>query len=107
MERVNATGSREPATFDGGVVIAVALAAHRNLEAILAQELLVIVAAILRAAIGVVNAARRRLAQVDGHLQRTDCEVAFHAVADGLADHAPGIEIDDHGEIKPAFTGPE
>ncbi len=107
MERVNATGPREPATFDGGVVKAVSLAAHRDLEMMPAQELLVVVAAISQAAIGVVNAARRRLAQVDGHLQRPDREVTLHAVADGPADHAARIEIDDHGEIRPALAGPE
>jgi len=107
MERVNATGPSKHATLDGGIVETIALAAHRNLEVVSAQELLIVVAAILRASVSVVNAARWRLAQVDGHLQRPDREVAFHPVADGPTDHAPGIKIDDHGEVKPALTSPD
>lgn len=93
--------------FDGGIVETIALAVHGNLEGLPAQELLVVVAAILRAATGVMNAARWRLGQVDGHLQRPDGEVAFHAVADGPTDHAPGIKIDENGEVKPALAGPD
>ena len=40
--------------LDGGIVETIALAAHRHLEAMLAQELLIVVTAILRAAIRVV-----------------------------------------------------
>jgi len=54
--------------LDGGVVIAVALAAHRYLEAVLTQELLIIVGAILAAAIRMMDAALGRLAERHGHL---------------------------------------
>lgn len=43
--------------FDGGIVVAVALAAHRNLEPMPAQHLLIVVSTVLRPAIGVMNAA--------------------------------------------------
>ena len=75
--------------LDGGVVIAIALAAHRYLEAVFAQDLLVVVGAVLAAAVAVEDAAARRGSQGDGHLQRPDRQVALHAVADGPADDAP------------------
>ena len=43
MERVNATGPSEPATLDGGVIAAIALAAHRRFQAVFAQDLLIVV----------------------------------------------------------------
>ena len=43
--------------FDGGIVKASALAAHRHLEPVLAQQLLIIVGTVLRAAVRVMNAA--------------------------------------------------
>lgn len=46
--------------LDGGIVITIALAAHRYLEAVLAQNLLVIVRTILAAAVCVVDATFRR-----------------------------------------------
>ncbi len=107
MEWVNATGPREPATLDGGIVITVALAAHRDLEAMAAQDLLVVMRAVLRAAIRVMDAAGRRLAQVDSHLQSADRQVAFHAVADRPADHAPGMQVEDGSQVEPAFPGPD
>ena len=54
--------------LDGGVVIAVALAAHRYLEAVMTQELLIIMGAILAAAIRMMDAALGRLAERHGHL---------------------------------------
>lgn len=104
-DRLSLEGLEE--SLDGGIVEAIALAAHRNLEVVPTQERLIVVAAILRASVSAVDAARWRLAQVDGHLQRPDREIAFHAVADGPTDHAARIEVDDHGEIKPALSGPE
>jgi hypothetical protein len=90
-----------------GIVVAVALATHRHLEALPAQDLLVVVGAVLRATIGVVNAVRRRLAQVDRQLQCTDGEVMFHAVAHRPADHPPGMQIENDGEGEPASPGPD
>lgn len=63
--------------LNGGIAVAGALAAHRHLEALAARDLLVVVRAILRAAIGAVNAAGRRQAQGDGDLQRADRKSRF------------------------------
>ena len=54
--------------LDSGVVIAVALTAHRYLESVLAQKLLIIVGALLAAAIRMMDAALGRLAERHGHL---------------------------------------
>ena len=51
-----------------GVVIAITFAAHRYLEAMLTQKLLIIVGAILAAAIRMMDAALGRLAERHGHL---------------------------------------
>ena len=54
--------------LDSGVVIAIALTAHRYLESVLAQKLLIIVGAVLAAAIRMMDAALGRLAERHGHL---------------------------------------
>ena len=46
--------------FDGSVVVTIALPAHRYFEAVLAQDLLIIMRTILAAAIRVLDAAFRR-----------------------------------------------
>ena len=45
--------------LDGGIVVAVALAAHRRLQAMLAKDLLVVVRTILAAAVAVEDATTR------------------------------------------------
>ncbi len=56
--------------LNSSIVITVALATHRYFEAMLAQTLLIIVRAILAAAIGMMNAARRRPAEFQREVQR-------------------------------------
>ena len=46
--------------LNGGVIVAIALAAHRHLEPMLAQDLLIVMRTILAAAIAVEDAAPRR-----------------------------------------------
>ena len=75
--------------FNCRVIIAVSFSAHRHLKALLAQYFSIGVTAILDAPVGMVNAARRWLAQVDRHLKGADREILFHAIADGPADHPP------------------
>ncbi len=45
--------------FDCGIVVTVAFPTHRHLEPVLAQQLLIVVSAVLRPAIRVVNTAPR------------------------------------------------
>ena len=93
--------------FDGRIVVAIALAAHRNLEPMPAQHLLIVVSTILRPAIGVMNAAWWRPSDRDGHVQRPQGEILLHAVADGPSDDAPGEKVNDHGKINPTLPRPD
>jgi hypothetical protein len=63
------------------IVLAISLQAHEDLEAMLGQELLVLVGTILRPTIRVMNAALRRLSQNYVHFQNPDCHVPLHAIA--------------------------
>ena len=85
----------------------IALATHRRLQSVVAQDSLVIMRTVLAATVAVENAARRRGAKRDGHFQRPDRQIAFHAITDSPADHAPGMQIQDHRQIKPALAGPD
>jgi hypothetical protein len=49
----------------------------------------------------------RRGSQGDGHIQRPDRQIAFHAVAHGPTDDAPGMKIEDDSQIQPALAGPD
>ena len=105
----------------GGVVVTIALAGHGYLEAMLAQDLLIIVGTILAAPVGMVDAAlwavagtrwpstdRQGIAQqCPERFQRPDRQVPLHAVADGPADDAAGMQVQDDGEIQPAFARPD
>jgi len=93
--------------FHCSIVIAITFAAHGYLEALLSQQLLIIMRTILAAPVGMVDAALGWSAQGDGHVQRPDREVAFHPVRHGPADYPPGIQIQNHGQIEPALTGPD
>jgi len=52
------------------------------------------------------NAAFGWLPERDGHRQCPDREVPLHAVTHCPADDAPGMQIQDHGQIQPALTRP-
>ena len=79
--------------FDGGIVVTVALPAHRWLESVVAQKLLIIMCAVLRPTIGVMNAAWWWSADRNRHVQRPECQILFYAVTDGPADHTPRKQI--------------
>ena len=70
-------------------LVTIAFAAHGHLEAILAQDFLVVVGIILRPAVRVMNAAFGRLSERDGHPQSLDRKVVFRAIADSPAYDAP------------------
>jgi len=70
-------------------IVTIAFSAHRHLEAVLAQQLLIVVCAVLRAAIGVMNAARWRPSDRDCHVQGPQGQILLHAVADGPANDPP------------------
>ncbi len=73
----------------------------------LAQEFLIVVRAILAAAVSVMNAAPGWLPEGYGHLQSTDGQIAFHPAADRPPDNVPGMQVQNHSQIQPAFLGPD
>ena len=73
--------------FRCGIVVTVALPAHRWLESVVAQKLLIIMCAVLRPTIGVMNAAWWWSADRNRHVQRPECQILFYAVTDGPAHH--------------------
>ena len=83
------------------------LSAQRCLEDGRAQELLIIVGTVLAATVGAVDAALGRLAKRDGHLQSSDRQVTFHAIAHRPANNAPGMQIENDSQIVPSFSGPD
>ena len=83
--------------LDGGVIIAISFTTHRRFEVMLAQDLLVIVRAVLAATIGVMDAAFGWCSEGYGHLQRPDRQITLHAVTDRPTDNAPGVQVQDHG----------
>jgi hypothetical protein len=65
MERVNATGPSEPATFHHRVVVAVPAPAHRDQDAAFSEQRLIVDRAVLRSAVGMMDQPRRRVASHD------------------------------------------
>ena len=84
-----------------GVIVAVPLAAHRWVDAGLAQPLSVANRHILRASVGVVNQVLRvvKLTGVECLLQRIQNEIRGHAATDAPAHDTPGEDISDEGYI--------
>ena len=82
------------------------LPGQRHLEPTLPQDFLIVMRTILRLAIGVMNAAFRRRSERDSHVQRPDRKIVFHSIANCPTDNAPGVQIQDHGQIQPALARP-
>jgi hypothetical protein len=70
-----------------GVVVRIAAPAHRTDEAVLGEELAIRLGSILRAAIRMVHASRRRPPHADGGLQRGEREAVIDRAADRVTDH--------------------
>lgn len=91
----------------GGVVVTIALAAHRHLEPMFAQQLLIVVSTVLRTAIRVMGAARWWPSDRNGHVQCPQGQILLHAVADRPSDDAPREKVNDHGQIDPSLPRPD
>ena len=61
----------------------------------------------MAAAIRMEKAALWWLAQAHRHIQRPDRQILLHPVADSPAHDAAAMEIEDDGEIEPAFCSPD
>ena len=75
--------------LDGGVIIAIAFAAHRRCQPVFTQDFLIVVRTVLAAPVAMMNASLWWSSQSDGHVQGADRQVLLHAVADGPSDHPP------------------
>ena len=93
--------------LDGGVIIAISLATHGNLEAALTQQLLIVVRAVLAAPVRMMDAAFWRPARGNRHCQRPDLQVFIQAAADCSSNDAPGMKVQHEGQIDPALAGPD
>lgn len=89
-----------------GVVITVALAAYRGLNAGFCQALTALYREVLRAPVSVVDqGVSLRLARVKSLLQRVEHEVGMHRAADAPADDAPSKDVDDEGDVDETLPG--
>ena len=66
--------------LDSGIVVAVSLAAHRNIEAQLPQSPLIIVRAILTASVRMMDAVRRRISKCQCPVQSLQNQVPFQPI---------------------------
>ena len=71
------------------------------------QEILVIVACVLHAAVRMMQESCFRFASPQRHGERVGGKLRSEPAAHGPADDRPRVEIEHDGEIKPAFVGPE
>ena len=74
--------------LDGRIVITITFTAHGDFEAMLAQDLLVVMRTVLAAPVAVEDAAFGWRSEGDGHFQGPDRQVMLHAIAD----HCPALE---------------
>ena len=88
-----------------GVVIAVAFAAHRGLEAGGLEHLAVILRGILNAPIGMVDQAGARPLRRDGHLQCGQRQVGAQVIVHRPAHDPAAVKIHDGGQVEPPFPG--
>ncbi|CQR86724.1 hypothetical protein SAMN04488021_13550 [Paracoccus aminovorans] len=73
----------------------------------LAQDLLIVMRTVLAAPVAVEDAAFGWRPEGNRHLQGPDRQIALHAVADGPADHAAGMQVQDDCQIQPPLAGPD
>lgn len=92
---------------NGRIVIALNLAAHRCLDAMSAQDLLVIVETVLRPTIRVMEAVLGWRTKRNRPLLSPDCQAPFHPMARGPTNNAARMQVEDDCEIQPALTRPD
>jgi len=84
VDRLDLQGFHQ--AFGLGIVVRIAFAPHRTDQAVGAQCFAIDFGGILRAAIGMVNAASRWLSPIDGSFQGSDRQAGVDRAADGVAD---------------------
>lgn len=104
-DQLSFEGAKE--TFDGCIVVTISFAAHGNRthHSSLCQQSLILAAGVLTAPVRVMQQARRRLANGDGHLQSVNDQLPVQAITHGPAHNAPGVKVQDHCQIEPPLCG--
>lgn len=101
MDALNLQAVEE--AFRTRIVVAVAFRAHAAAQLMGSDQRLVGHRAVLAAAVAVHDHTGGLLASPQRHAQGIADQVGRHAFAHGPADHPPGIQINDHRQIQPAF----
>src|SRR2546430_16011756 len=92
--------------FEGGekafrhrFVPAIAFTAHAALDAVYRQQLLILVAGVLTAAIRVMQQTLRRLPVLQCHLEGVQHDAPFESYTQRPADHATREQIEDYRQV--------
>ena len=93
--------------LDHGVVIAIPLAGHRDQDAVVLELGLIIARAILATAIRMTDQPGRRTGHGQGFAQSGKSQVAMQPVAGCPADDPACEQVDNDGQLQPAFAGPD
>src|SRR5208337_1957083 len=96
---------RAPKALHGGVVVAVALSAHRWLHAEPFKQLPAFLGAVLTAAIRVMDETAERAFDVHRFEERLLHQVRGHPMSQGVADDLPVEEVFVGSAVEPAFFG--
>ena len=96
---------RAEEAFRHGIVVAIALATHARRDTERRELVSVSQATILCALIGVMNEPRLHPPLSDGHRERVERQVLIGLGAHRPTDHPPGVQIQEHGDIKPPGSG--
>ena len=94
-------GSKE--TFHDRIVVTITHTAHAQLSVGCHQAVLVGGAGVLAALVGMVQQSRSRTASHQGHAQGGFHQVGIHLRGHGPTDYSAGKQIQNGGQIQPAF----
>ena len=101
--RINALNlQRLHEAFGLGVVVRISSPTHGSFDAVLGKVVAVDLGSVLGSAIGMMDAARRRLPLLDRDGQGSERQTRIDGAADGIANNEPGPCIQNDGDINEA-----
>src|SRR5512134_946262 len=103
MDMLAFEGAKE--TLHRSIVIAVASAAHADLDLLVDEKLLVRIAGILAATIRMMQQPKESWSAVSGHAKGLLHQGTLQGCRKGPADNFAREEIQHHSQIQPAFCG--
>ena len=92
--------------LDHRIIIAVPFPGHRDPDAVFPQLGLILDRTILTAAIGVMGQPLTGSSDRQGFAQRLESQFLVQPVADRPANHPPGEQVENHGQVQPALPRP-